>query len=190
MPDEVRHTTQAAREVGTVDILRNWKIIVRAAHRLCGGNGADADDLTQEAIRKAVENVEQAAGFEQDRLRRWLLTLVRNAYFDRGRQSAAEKRALGIVELRVLTVESARSGQDRTEARELLRWALGELRRQHPTYYEAIHARLIHEKTTQECAFEAQITANNFCVRYKRALERLRWLIVEELARNAEHPAS
>jgi RNA polymerase sigma-70 factor (ECF subfamily) len=62
---------------------------LRAYARSLSRNQADADDLVQETLLKALSNVDK---FQQGtRLRAWLFTILRNTFFTKVRISAREK---------------------------------------------------------------------------------------------------
>ena len=61
--------------------------ILRVALILCGGNIAEAEDLTQETMLKAYRSIDRFS--DGTDVRAWLMTILRNARIDRLRSSAA-----------------------------------------------------------------------------------------------------
>jgi RNA polymerase sigma-70 factor (ECF subfamily) len=65
--------------------------VLRTALILCGGNAAEADDLTQDTMLKAYRAIDR---FEPGTdARAWLLAILRNARVDRIRAAAAARGA-------------------------------------------------------------------------------------------------
>lgn len=73
--------------------------VLRAAHVLCGGNTADAEDLAQETMLKSFRALDSFRPGTD--MKAWLLTILRNARIDRLRSAPSA------VSLEDLTAEPA-----------------------------------------------------------------------------------
>ena len=62
----------------------HYEALYRYAYRL-SGSAADAEDLTQEAFRKAIDRLPQLR--DPDRAKAWLFRILRNAYLHRVRDA-------------------------------------------------------------------------------------------------------
>ena len=71
--------------------------VLRTAHILCGGNGAEAEDLAQETMLKAFRAIDQLRPGTGGRA--WLLTILRHARVDRARSSASAARTVSLEDL-------------------------------------------------------------------------------------------
>jgi RNA polymerase sigma-70 factor, ECF subfamily len=65
-------------------IEEHYQGLYRYAYRL-SGSAADAEDLTQEAFRKAIDRLPQLR--DPDRAKAWLFRILRNAYLHRVRDA-------------------------------------------------------------------------------------------------------
>ena len=74
--------------------------VLRTARILCGGNGAVAEDLAQEAMLKAFRSIDQFQPGTDARA--WLLTILRHAHVDRLRSLASSSGTVSLDHLQQL----------------------------------------------------------------------------------------
>jgi RNA polymerase sigma-70 factor (ECF subfamily) len=102
-------------------IEEHYQGLYRYAYRL-SGSAADAEDLTQEAFRKAIDRLPQLR--DPDRAKAWLFRILRNAYLHRVRD-AKRHRAVPLDAVGDLPMRPAEEAPDVDPAR--LQEALNDL---------------------------------------------------------------
>ena len=129
-------------------IEEHYQGLYRYAYRL-SGSAADAEDLTQEAFRKAIDRLPQLR--DPDRAKAWLFRILRNAYLHRVRD-AKRHRAVPLDAVGDLPTRPADEPPDVDPAR--LQEALAFLRRHGRKPY------FLFERS-EEAAFKAHFASHD-----------------------------
>lgn len=151
----------------TITIADDVPALVELARRLCG-NRADAEDLVQDTIERAL----RARYVEQGTKKSWLATILRNRFRDRCRESRLEPVPLATIE-HAPTPEREELPTWRQIADEELAAALAQLDPGFCRVYE-LHARGL---SYAAIAAELGISVNTVGTRLLRARAKLKLLL-------------
>ncbi|MEZ4391309.1 MAG: sigma-70 family RNA polymerase sigma factor [Polyangiales bacterium] len=143
------------------------------------GAPADAEDILRDTLLRAMERIETfrwtGAGFFP-----WVRQIAVNLVIDHVRRNQRrsrleerfERQAADVTPLHHAGAEEALiEQQERAVSLRMMESALSEL---NPRYRRAIEARIIEERSREECAGELGVTVGNFDVILHRALTALR----------------
>jgi len=148
---------------------------------LCAGNTAEAEDLTAEAFLRAWDKRSQFSGSQSDATR-WVITIARNLYIDRYRQSSGT--SLETLDEPSITDEI--SIEQILVAQEQFQLALDAIHNLPVRQRDVFSLRYLLDWRVKEIAAQLGISENNVSVELRRALLKLKAKLVPEGAKNNE----
>lgn len=88
--------------------------------RHLGASWDDSQDVAQNTMIRAVENIDDFAGTDEQQLRAWLVTIARNAWFDFCRRAKSQQRRAELSVSSLLSIVNC-AGEDACQLQELER---------------------------------------------------------------------
>jgi RNA polymerase sigma-70 factor (ECF subfamily) len=139
-------------------------------------NGALADDLTQEAVIKALSRVDSLK--DEDALQAWLLRILNNCYLDWGR---AQKEHMDVDDLDLPCRDCPEAQADRDQTMHQIHWALDQISSQHRQMIELVD---LEGFTYMEASRAVDVPIGTVMSRLSRGRIQLRKLLEQAPARS------